>query len=62
MDKITDEIIKETKEWDLNTWKNFRSLNNYWYLRDNAYNTKNQEAIELFRIHKLKLIIKYNKL
>lgn len=49
-------IIFLTKNWDVKTWKQFRSLNNYWQIRDSVYKSKNQINIHLFRLQKIKWI------
>ena len=60
LEKVTNETINETKDWCINTWSNFRDLNNYWVLRDEAYSTQETKEILKFKMLKLKWIKTYN--
>jgi hypothetical protein len=64
LEKVIKETINETQDWCINTWSNFRDLNNYWVLRDEAYSTQetNTKAREIlkFKTLKLKWIKTYN--
>ena len=55
------QTIKHNKDWTLSTWKNFRSLNDYWRTRDEAYKYGSLDAIFNFNLQKLKWIKEYNK-
>ena len=59
-EKVINETINETKDWCINTWSNFRDLNNYWVLRDEAYSTQETKEILKFKMLKLKWIKTYN--
>ena len=60
LEKVINETINETKDWCINTWSNFRDLNNYWVLRDEAYSTQETKEILKFKTLKLKWIKTYN--
>ncbi len=60
LEKVINETINETKDWCINTWSNFRDLNNYWVLRDEAYSTQETKEILRFKMLKLKWIKTYN--
>ena len=60
LEKVINETINETKDWCINTWSNFRDLNNYWVLRDEAYSTQETKEILKFKMLKLKWIKTYN--
>jgi hypothetical protein len=60
LEKVINETINETKDWCINTWSNFRDLNNYWVLRDEAYSTQETKEILKFKALKLKWIKNYN--
>ena len=69
--RLTKHIITNTSDWDLYQWKLFRSLNNYWDIRDNYTielnrNLKNRRKYLIldikFKEWKLKEINKFNKL
>tara|TARA_R110002124_G_C8628088_1_gene487016 strand:+ start:288 stop:548 length:261 start_codon:yes stop_codon:yes gene_type:complete len=60
LEKVTNETINETKDWCINTWSNFRDLNNYWVLKDEAYSTQETKEILKFKTLKLKWIKTYN--
>ena len=59
-EKVINETINETKDWCINTWSNFRDLNNYWVLKDEAYSTQETKEILKFKTLKLKWIKTYN--
>ena len=58
-DKAILDIIELTKYWDLKIWKDFRSFNNYWEVKDSIYASKNELLIHEFRIEKIKWIKEY---
>ena len=60
LEKVIKETINETQDWCINTWSNFRDLNNYWVLRDEAYSTQETKEILKFKTLKLKWIKTYN--
>ena len=63
LEKVIKETIIQTDGWCINTWSNFRDLNNYWVLRDEAYSSTEENAkskILAFKILKLKWIKTYN--
>ena len=62
LEKVIKETITQTDGWCINTWSNFRDLNNYWVLRDEAYSSTEENAAKIlaFKILKLKWIKTYN--
>lgn len=61
LDNIAKETVKHTSNWTLSDWKVFRSLNNYWEVRDSAYSDGSAYEIREFREWKLQQIRKYNR-
>jgi len=69
---IVKRIIKEAWDWTLWDWKKFRSLDNYWDIRDDYVRRLNKlerkedyflhDKLENeFKLWKLKKMIKFNK-
>ena len=65
--EVIKETITQTDGWCINTWSNFRDLNNYWVLRDDAHtytigepDDVIRERILAFKTLKLKWIKTYN--
>jgi len=69
---IVIRIIQEAWDWTLWDWKKFRSLDNYWDIRDDYVRRSNRllqkkdyskhDKLENdFKLWKLKKMIKYNK-
>ena len=69
---ITIRIIQEAWDWTLWDWKKFRSLDNYWDIRDDYVRRSNKllqkkdysrhnELENNFQLWKLKKMIKFNK-
>ena len=69
---ITIRIIQEAWDWTLWDWKKFRSLDNYWDIRDDYVRRSNKllqkkdysrhnELDNNFQLWKLKKMIKFNK-
>ena len=70
---ITIRIIQEAWDWTLWDWKKFRSLDNYWDIRDDYVRRSNKLLQEKdyfrrdklendFKLWKLKRMIKYNNI
>ena len=55
-----EEIVKRTKDWNLNDWKAFRKLNNYWVQLDIALSSKNPFDLVNFKDNKLVWIKRFN--
>lgn len=42
MNKVVKQLINETIDWHIPTWKLFRSKNDYWRIKDTTYKKMNK--------------------
>ena len=58
--RVTLQIIDHTKNWTLSNWKHFRSLNDYWNIKDGVYKDGGSNIILAFKTQKLKWVKQFN--